>query len=605
MDSYDFAIQLIASETILDCESFTEQAIKTVLSDELKEQNFIDTLNDFKSFEGLNHKFIVNFTGAWLKYALNDTYNVDTMKTHKLIRNILGKQFQQKEMWGGAAPHLLNDELYKQINWNTTKLDLDTTDDRSTQRKYMIMECKKINSNNATHGIQIILLRPKDFLDVLTSSGCTTDYRKYFIALAEIRRSYQETYLPWVVEYYKRSKLTLEQKIDKQSSEIQQLLGENKNQSSEIQQLIIGNKELLVNSRHIIVQNVNLGTDNTRMSTQISDLHSEVSQLNDKIDAIFEFMLSFARMTIPTWIGSSVIKQQYDTLADKKTSKYALDHLKIMYLVGFYISESDPKKVSKTVGDQTILFTGRGYLKIYACCTNFSDIGARIKLLYDRHTADDNHPMMYMIQPMAITLISCEINSERIILENSSQIFPERSLATWNSKYKSFDLVIDTSRYIKAQKIFSDISMNAITLRFQDYQQRIDKFGQTTEVDVDPKIINYIDDVDTQFFSSTRPFCQSFLNSYSKRVVDADTKDLIEYAYAISSRKCSVRSDLNHNNLTDNTYALRKIENLLVEHTSRDHIQYMTEHSLLTKDDLPALRAIAKYENIDVSALEE
>ena len=120
MDSYQFALQCIVSQTILDCESFTEQAIKTVLVDELGQQNFLDALNDFKSFEGLNHKFIVNFTGAWLKYALKGVIDKDkikdSIKASKLKRDILAGEFDKKELGGGAPPQLLSDELYAKIN---------------------------------------------------------------------------------------------------------------------------------------------------------------------------------------------------------------------------------------------------------------------------------------------------------------------------------------------------------------------------------------------------------------------------------------------------------------------------------------------------------
>jgi hypothetical protein len=387
-------------------------------------------------------------------------------------------------------------------------------------------------------------------------------------------------------------------KLDEQSNKIDQLLLENKQQSSKLEQQSLEIREVLANSRHIIKQNNDL-------HTEVSDLHTEVIQLNIKIDALFDFMLSFARMTIPTWIGSSIIKQQYETLTVNKDRNYALKHLKIMFMVGFYVRSDEPKMYSKVIGETTIEFKGRGHLKIYACCTNFADIGPRIKLLYARHTDDTFHPEMFMLKATAITLISCEINSERIILENSSKIFPEHSVATWDGKYKSFDLIIDTKRYIRATQIFKTICDQATTLRFQDYQQRIDKFGETTEVKVDPKIISYIDEADQQFFASTKPFCQQFINSYLRRSTTQDTKELVEYTYGVPSRKCKVRSDLADANMTTNAYALSKIDLLIDEHTSVDHIQYMTDNGILSKEDLPALRAIAKYENIDTSALEE
>jgi hypothetical protein len=418
-------------------------------------------------------------------------------------------------------------------------------------------------------------------------------YVDYYLLLEKVFKLYTD-----YERQYAKCLLTLkDDKIDQLLKDNKELLSETKQQSIKLDKQSLEIQEMLTNSRSILSQNNNL-------STQVSELHIEVTQLNDKISALFDFMLSFARMTIPTWIGSSIIKQQYETLSVNKDRTYALKHLKIMFMVGFFIKHDEPKMQSKKVGETTIEFKGRGYLKIYACCTNFADIGPRIKLLYKRHT-DDEDNIMFMMKVTAITLISCEINTERIILENSSKIFPQNSVAIWDGKYKSFDLTIDSKRYERASLIFKNICEQAGTLRFQDYQQRIDQFDQTTDVKVDPKIINYIDDIDQQFFTSTRPFCQQFINSYLRRSTSQDTKELVEYTYGVPTRKCKVRSDLDNSNLTTNAYALRKVELLIEEHTSVDHIQRMTDHGILSKEDLPALRAIAKYENIDVSALEE
>ena len=216
MDAYDFTINLIESNTILDYETYTENAIKAILANDLTQNKFIDMLKDFKSFEGNNHKFCINFTGSWLKYALDGVYNKNQMNNALLIRNILGDNFIEKERVCGSAYPQLSIENYKKINWKEYLGD-NIIEDRSPQRKYMIVKCKKLQtSNNSWQSINMIIVRPKDLLDIMTTSKCVTEYRKYFITLAEIRRSYQETYLSWVIEQYKHAKLTLEQKVDKQ-----------------------------------------------------------------------------------------------------------------------------------------------------------------------------------------------------------------------------------------------------------------------------------------------------------------------------------------------------------------------------------------------------
>ena len=575
MDSYDFTTSLIESNTILDYETYTENAIKAILANDLTQDKFIDMLNDFKSFEGDNHKFCINFTGAWLKYALNGIHNKSKMNSDKLIIQILGDNFTEKERVPGTRHPQLSSKNYEKINWKDILGD-SIIEDKSPQRKYMLMECsKQQKSNNAWHKVNMILVRPKDLLDILTTSKCVAEYRKYFITLAEIRRSYQETYLGWVIEQYKTSKLTLEQKLDRQSKKMEE-------QSNQINQLLIYGKD---------------------SNDQIHYLRDEVSILNIKIDNLFDYLLSFARMTIPTWIGSTVIKQQYDTLAHNKDRNYALKHLKVLFMVGFYVKFPRGKFKTKSIDGQDVRVKTFGNIKMYACCTNFADIGPRIKLLYRKYTDGDN--IMFMLKPTIITLISCEVNLERIVLENSTNIFPDNSVVEWDSKFKCYNISIGTSKYRKAHAIFNTICNNASVLRFQGYQQRVDKFNSVSSEVVDKKIIDYIDSIDEKFYSETKPFCQQYIDSYYYRSIDSDTNELVEYAYGAPTRKCSKRIDLNNENLTNCGYALRKLETLIDVHSSSDHIKFMADTGILTKENLPYLKAIAKFENIDTSGLEE
>jgi hypothetical protein len=580
MDSFEFTTDLIKNNTILDYTTYTNRAINAILADDLDQSKFIDMLNDFKSFEGLNDKFCINFTGSWLKYALDGKDDKDLMNNHKLIRNILGDNYSEYLMVGGAAHHQIDNKQYKTVNWYKY-LNEDIIEDRSIARKYMIIKCKKQRSNNSWHDINIIIVRPKDLLDILTTSKCVTEYRKYFITLAEIRRSYQETYMPWVIEQYKTTKLTLEQKVDKQSNQLDK-------QSNQI-------TELLANSRGLI-------TTVNNNNVMITDLHDEVSILNFKLDNIFEYLLMFARMTIPTWIGSTVIKQQYDILMNNKDNHYAMKHLKVLYMVGFYVQLDEKIVKSKIIDDNEININIRGKMKIYSCCTNFADIGARIKFLYKKYSGDDN--IMFMLKPTVITLISCEINLERIILENSTDIFPKLSIVKWNARCKCYDVDINTCRYDRAHAIFDTICDNAFNQRFQGYQQRIDKFNKISKNKVDKNIINYIDNIDYQFFTFTKPYCQQYISCYYDESIDTETDEFIEYKYKNSSKKHTKRNDLNLT-LSNSTYALRKLGNLINTHSNIDHIKYMSDAGILTKNNLPTLKAIAKFENIDTSKLIE
>ncbi len=379
----------------------------------------------------------------------------------------------------------------------------------------------------------------------------------------------------------------LGQKLDKQSEQIRE-------QSDQIKELLGLAKE----------QRVEI----SEARQDIQNGNAEISKLHTKIDTMFEFLLSFARITIPTWIGSSVIKQQFDTLSKNKDTGYALKHLKVLFMVGFYDSFDKSIQQTKLIGEEEFTFTGRGQMKIYACCTNFADIGKRIRMLYQRHTnystdseESDKH-IMCMLKPQAISLISCEVNLERIILENSNA-FPEKSIVVWESLTKSYNITIDTKHYKKAQTIFDTICDKASNERFQGYQMRMDEYNSSDSIKIDSKITNYIDQADLEFFSDTKPFCQMYIDSYTTQSLDKNN-DLIEYEYKTPSRACKKRSDLDNRNLSVIGYSLRKIQIAVEDHNAKDHIKHMTETGIISKEDVSALKALAKFENIDLSDID-
>ena len=56
----------------------------------------------------------------------------------------------------------------------------------------------------------------------------------------------------------------------------------------------------------------------------------EISNLNNKIDNMFEFILAFTKMIIPIMVGPSVIKQQLSLLS--KTNINPLRQLKVLFM---------------------------------------------------------------------------------------------------------------------------------------------------------------------------------------------------------------------------------------------------------------------------------
>jgi len=213
MNSYKFTLDLIKNETILDLEEFTEKAIKATFAAELNQEKFVSALDDFNSLEGLDNQFCVNFTGAWLKYALNGVPDKRKMKSTLLIRDVLGDDFEEKERGCDAPPPQLSIEMYCKITWDDQITTIE--EDHSDRPLYILKTCKKHQAiNNSWQSVNMILLRPDDFLNIITSSRCVSEYRTYFIKLAKIRRAYQQTYVPWILKHQKNNISRLEQKVD-------------------------------------------------------------------------------------------------------------------------------------------------------------------------------------------------------------------------------------------------------------------------------------------------------------------------------------------------------------------------------------------------------
>ena len=411
----------------------------------------------------------------------------------------------------------------------------------------------------------IYMLTPECFKTILIGAN---KHKTHAIEVIKYRKYY--LFLETVVGYYMEYQLNLEQALSLAKDDTIDRL-----------QYLLEKNEIKAQERFETMLNRN------------DNLMTEMARLHEKIDIIFEFMLSFARMTIPMWIGSSVIKTQFDNLVKSNSESYGLSHLKVMFVVSFFERYDTTRKITK--GDKTL--NVRSKIKNYFCCTNFGDVGARIKTLSKRHEED-----MYMLKPQAICLISCEINTERTILERMN-IFPEDTFVECSSKHKSFDVETTTRSPIKIETIYEKIVSNSRLERFQSYQMRIDAYRGTEKCPVNENIIQHITKADDAFFSSTLPFCQRFIDCYVKESLDEDNK-FIEWTYSKATKTKKVRPDLSNCSLSERTYNLQKIQALLKEHNGEDKVVEMVKTGVISKQDIDSLKAIAKIEKIDISEVE-
>jgi hypothetical protein len=237
-------------------------------------------------------------------------------------------------------------------------------------------------------------------------------------------------------------------------------------------------------------------------------------------------------------------------------------------------------------------------LMVYYCCTNFSLVGSRLKTLYDTHSEQ-----YQMLKPKVVSLISCEINTEKTILRrmnaSGNNIFPTDASVTLSDRHKAFTLKIRYKKRFNILNAFKNIVENSRKERFQQYQMRMDAYDGP----INPEITSFIMNSDQQFYEDTRPFSQSYLDCYTCKEYDEEEK-FIGWKHRTSDRVSKVRSDLKDSKLSDTSYNLYKIKELIFDTAKVDKIDEMVRDGIISKNDIDALKAITKIENIDVSNIE-
>ncbi len=324
-------------------------------------------------------------------------------------------------------------------------------------------------------------------------------------------------------------------------------------------------------------------------STEIAELKTIANQLivytkdcNAKIDSIFDFIRRLAKMALPMWSGSSVFKTQLDNFLVSNTIDYALKHLKVMYVIVFF--GYNDEDVSQTI--------------TYISNTNFADVGARIKTLYTRHR--DN---AFMLHPEAVSLISCEINSEIVALDRLiPQIFPEEVIdnTVFERRTKSY---ITTGVDINdVEDLYEQIVQKVRSVRFQGYQQRMDEMISSGTCELNPLITDALLNDDTRFFGDAMPFCREYINECVIKRVPTNAP-FANYEYLTPSRKTAPREEFDGKRMTKQMYALNRLKTIIDSDDGTAIIENMVDDGVITKKDISVLKKIAEVENVDTSEI--
>lgn len=278
----------------------------------------------------------------------------------------------------------------------------------------------------------------------------------------------------------------------------------------------------------------------------------------DKIQKTLDSLSNIVKMTLPMWIGSSVLKTMLDKLkSDYKDDPKVIKCMKIAFVCGFY---------------------NKNTLKIYFCCTNFRDVSKRIGELFKRHNARGD---MLMMMPRAINLASCDINIELSTIRSKEF---ENINISMNNKSKSFD--IELSDDMNAEDTYELFINQLVGSHLQIYQAHRDRVITEKKLNTNTAVMKYITSSDTYFFDKARPLCQAYLEEFINL-----HKDIYEYKAA--SRKQTRYSDFNNMQLTQPEYKLMFIDDIINKDTGIETFEKMAENKEFTEEDIPVMEVIA------------
>lgn len=330
-------------------------------------------------------------------------------------------------------------------------------------------------------------------------------YSDYYVLVEKIFGLYRD----YQVAYQEKVISMKDDKIDtllKEVAEQKLMIGEQRKEVAEQTKLIVIQSKENADQKEMIA----------RQTQKVDKLLVYAEDITEKLDRHIHFTSTLCRFTLSNWIGGTVFKTQVEQLIAGHDLAYALSHLKVMYTVAFY-----------TVGGN------RSDMVIYFCCTNFADVCKRIREIYKRHSEEG----FAMMKPMAICLISQEINYERAKIQQLA--FAKNEDVVYNNRRKSFHVTVETTSVEELHQMYDVVVAAVRAENFQGYQVRRDRIMANEEYQLHESILQHMLNTDVDFFSSTLPRCQEYIDYCT-------TRDAASYKPVKTiSRRVVHRDDLN------------------------------------------------------------
>jgi hypothetical protein len=516
----------------------------------------MDAFIEFNSLEGLDSQYCVNFTAAWQKYALDGIYDRIKLNTDKLITNVLGDLFTDisTDFIGGGTPtYEISNELYNQVNLANTEIQIETGNADSLT--YIIKQYKKKRSNGKLYDTSIIMMKPYDFLQIITSSRCVKEFRKYFIKFASIRRAYERTYLPWIIS--EKDKIIIEK---------DEIIGDIRNKLDTLINMNTGLMSLNVDQvgkiNTLMDMNTNQAGEITKLINHVVETKAIVAETKEIALATYNSMKSFLQLFLSTGTATSIFKSILDnhnsTGASAIENKWypGLLKMKVMAFVGFYANG--------------------GMMYVYSIARNLGNsYNARIKELYEKHK------LMTMFNVEVISLIGCDVNEESTVLRNG-RFYPN---SRYVKKYKRMEIHMPKQHisFTAARLIFMNGVDRARDQRFHNYQNIIDSHLASTTIDNRSKTaIRKINTHDVNFHNEV--FNELINFSTTNIAIDINRNGFI-YDSKLDTNRI-IRDDYLDDEMNNREYALARLYTVLNGYNITEYIRTLNNDGLITTDEM-------------------
>jgi len=314
--------------------------------------------------------------------------------------------------------------------------------------------------------------------------------------------------------------------------------------------------ELNETMNHIKTQNETLIAKIDTQSADIQQLlrygksaDQKLDDLGEKFDRMFSFLLEFAKLILPAWIGSSVLRTRMTGLIETY-AEGALFHIKLAFMVGL---------------------TDGNTLRVLFCCTNIANVHRRINDICTHRNS--KYHMTKMLHPRAISLMNEDIGKELAVLRNLDMNFHDRT-KSFSIELGNSDITIEYDRIVNTVR----------ARRLQAYQEHMDTMRTNTKTST--TLISRVRSVDNQFYSSTLNAAQDFLNCFIYN-------STASYRYQIYRKNLIMREDLNDVMLNDRDYSLERIRLLIDTDDVGPLIYQLAKDGILDEDARDVFTEIA------------